>query len=137
MPRRLLLVVALAGAVLPGSASAASLVSARLSECSAEERRGVFEGAMEKTKESMRLQIRFTLQARTPATGRWGKISAPGFGAWNTSAPGVRRYVYRKEIDKLVGPSSYRVRVDFRWRSASGRTLRRTSRHTKACAIGE
>ncbi len=67
-----------------------------------------------------RMQMRFTLQARTPDTTRWSAVAAPGFGTWVSSAPGTSRYVYTKRVEGLLAPASYRVQLRFRWLSDAG-----------------
>ena len=137
MARRLMTMsIALLLVGLPAQAGGVtSPVTARLADCSESERVAVFEGDIRRVKGAVRLQVRFMLQARTPDSGRWGKIKAPGFGTWNTSAPGVRRYVYTKRVENLVGPGAYRVRVDFRWVGGQGRILSTTRRTTPSCKV--
>ena len=94
---------------------------------------GVFEGQMRAAAGSARLQMRFTLQARTPARPRWTTVQAPGFGAWATSAAGTARYVYTKRVEGLLAPGAYRVRVRFRWLDAGGVAILRASAFSAAC----
>jgi hypothetical protein len=92
------------------------------------ERSVTFEGRIAPWGRSRRMQMRFTLQARTPDQA-WDKVTAPGFGAWITAPRGVGRYLYDKTVDDLLAPASYRAVVDFRWRDSSGRVVH-TSRDT-------
>ena len=123
-----------AGAAVPRSAAKAVLVSC---ERSAGEdtaaRAAVFEGQMRTLRGAARMQMRFTLQARTPDTVRWSTVSAPGFGTWFSSGTGTSRYVYTKRVEGLLAPASYRVQLRFRWLSADGRTLASTRRNSRTC----
>src|SRR5690348_15860973 len=47
---------------------------------------------------SHKLQMRFTLQARTPDQG-WAQAAAPGFGACINALRGVGRYLYDTTVD--------------------------------------
>src|SRR5829696_9599308 len=86
-------------------------------------REAVFEGRMRVRKGAWKMQMRFTLQARFPGDPTWHKLSAPGFGRWLTSNPGVGRYVYTKRVVSLEAPASYRTIVRFRWLRADGRRV--------------
>ena len=96
-------------------------------------RAAVFEGQMRPVRGAARMQMRFTLQARTPDTTRWGAVAAPGFGTWVSSQPGTSRYVYTKRVEGLLAPASYRVQLRYRWLSASGRTLATVRRNSAVC----
>lgn len=96
------------------------------------ERSATFETRMRATGATERMQVRFTLQVREQGVdARWRRVLAPGFDAWLTSDPGVRRYVYDREIRNLTAPASYRTVVRFRWLDADGDVLR-SSRGTSA-----
>jgi hypothetical protein len=60
-------------------------------------------------------------------------VSADGFGTGITARPGVDRYAYDKTVDQLLAPASYRAVVAFRWRDASGRTIRRAHVRSRSC----
>jgi len=142
MIRRALVPVAvLALCAAPASAPAASAAerSARAvlvaCERGAEEaqRAGVFEGRMRARAGAWRMQMRFTLQMRTTAHGRWSAVAAPGFDAWLTSNPGTRRYVYTKRVERLMAPAWYRTVVRFRWLAADGRVLGHERSASRTC----
>jgi hypothetical protein len=97
------------------------------------DRAAVFEGQMRTVRGAARMQMRFTLQARTPDSIRWSTVDAPGFGTWVSSAPGTSRYVYTKRVEGLLAPASYRVQLRFRWLSDRGRTLAAARRSSRAC----
>jgi CARDB protein len=92
-----------------------------------------FEGQMRAVRGAARMQMRFTLQARTPDSARWSAVSAPGFGVWVSSAAGTSRYVYTKRVEGLLAPAEYRVQLRFRWLSSLGRTLASARRTSRSC----
>jgi hypothetical protein len=124
------LFLVLAGLVLPASASASGPAQLRLLACDPGE--AAFEGDMRAIPRASRMQMRFTLLARTGAAG-WRRVSAPRLDSWVTSDPGRMRYVYDKHVDGLVAPGSYRMRVRFRWIDAAGEVVARTRRLSRVC----
>lgn len=91
-----------------------------------------FEGRIAAIPRARRMQMRFTLQARTPDAG-WAKVTAGGFGSWITAPRGLSRYLYDKTVDGLLAPAGYRAVVDFRWRDASGHVIRRSRATSRSC----
>jgi len=124
-----------AGAAVPRWAAKAVLVDCERAPGvdDTADRAAVFEGQMRSVRGAARMQMRFTLQARTPDTSRWGSVAAPGFGTWVSSQSGTSRYVYTKRVEGLLAPASYRVQLRFRWLSASGRTLASARRSSATC----
>ncbi len=142
MPLRALVLALLALAVAAPAAGAAVprwAAKAVLDDCERgiddTDRAAVFEGQMRTVRGAARMQMRFTLQARTPDTSRWSAVSAPGFGSWTTSSPGTSRYVYTKRVEGLLAPASYRVLLRYRWLSETGRTLASARRSSPACRL--
>jgi hypothetical protein len=129
MLHRLLAPVLATLAVLGAAAPAAARPPARAVLVSCERasaqaaRAGVFEGRMRALPGTSRMQMRFTLQARTPDRPRWSAVTVPGFGTWATAAAGTARYSYTKRVEGLLAPAAYRVQVRFRWLDARGRVL--------------
>jgi hypothetical protein len=119
-------------AAVPRSAAKAVLASC---ERGADEldRAAVFEGQMRTLPGASRMQMRFTLQASTPESPRWGAVAAPGFGTWSGSSPGTARYVYTKRVEGLLAPASYRVLLRFRWLAPGGRVIARARAHSAVC----
>ena len=123
-----------AGAAVPRWAAKAVLVDCERSRGDdTADRAAVFEGQMRTVRAATRMQMRFTLQARTPESPRWAAVAAPGFGTWASAAPGTARYVYTKRVEGLLAPASYRVQLRFRWLSADGRTLASARRSSRSC----
>jgi hypothetical protein len=98
-----------------------------------EARSVTFEGQIAAVSGSRRMQMRFTLQARTPDQPVWAKAAAPGFGSWITAPRGLGRYLYDKTVSGLLAPAGYRAVVDFRWRNAAGKVIKSGRDASKTC----
>lgn len=121
-----MLTLALAAVALtaPAGPTAPAVAGARVdTSCDTARHAAEFTGQMAAVPGTVRMQMRFTLLARTAGGGQWSAVRTRGFGTWVTSSPGVRRYVYVKRLQGLLGGSSYRALVRFRWLSASGRIV--------------
>jgi hypothetical protein len=133
--RSLLLAVA---AVLAAAAPAHASASARVVvlHCTkgldATDRSVTFEGRIAAVPRAQKMQMRFTLQARTPDAA-WAKVPADGFGSWITAPHGLGLFLYDKTVQELLAPASYRAVVDFRWRNAAGRVIRRARVTSRSC----
>ncbi|MFL5849896.1 MAG: hypothetical protein ACJ76R_13260 [Solirubrobacteraceae bacterium] len=134
--RRLALIVAASLASLAVPAQAAeSPEAARLIRChphlSQAKRFAIFEGEM--TGSTMtRMEIRFDLLRADPG-GEFLRVEAPGLGVWNRAEAGVVDYRYRKRVENLPAPASYRALVRFRWRKPGGGVVRRGHALTEVC----
>jgi len=115
----------------PPAADAAPRLRATLERCvpGAAELRG----AMPALPGTVRMAMRFDLQAQEPESGLWRPVAAPGFGVWVRSLPRRAGFVYVKRVDGLAAPMRYRAAVRFRWLGEDGRTLRAARRTTPAC----
>jgi hypothetical protein len=133
MPIAALAVLLALAAPAPAATSARALVRDCRTGVEAAARRAVFEGRMDALTGAARMQMRFTLQVRTPTDARWETVDAPAFGGWHTAAPGVHRYVFTRRVIELPAPARYRVRVRFRWLDADGATVRRRSATSRTC----
>jgi hypothetical protein len=127
-----LLVPAAAGAAPPKWARAAALTDC-VRGTGDGDGAATFEGRMRTLPRTARMQLRFTLQARTPERPRFTAIAAPSFGTWLSSAPGTSRYVYTKRVENLLAPAWYRVKLRFRWLDATGRIIARDHAYSPAC----
>jgi hypothetical protein len=92
-----------------------------------------FEGRMRVKHGARRMQMRFTLQERTPGDPTWHKLPAAGFGKWLTSDPGIGRYVYTKRVIELEAPATYRTIVRFRWLDAAGARVASSKSTSATC----
>ena len=81
-----------------------------------------------------KLQMRFTLQSRGKGQVNWHALSAPGFGRWLSSDPGVGRYVYTKRVVALFAPASYRTRCASAGSAAAAAGSPRTARPRRPAA---
>ena len=124
--------VLVAAAPAHASASARVVVLHCTKGLEATDRSVTFEGRIAAIPRAQKMQLRFTLQARTPDTA-WAKVPADGFGTWITAPRGLGLFLYDKTVDQLLAPASYRAVVDFRWRNAAGHALRRARVTSRSC----
>ena len=61
-------------------------------------------------------------------------VSAPGFGAWVTSQPGVGIFTYSHEVTSLPAPAAFRVLVRARWLDRHRSVIRRRELVSPLCA---
>lgn len=97
------------------------------------ERVATFVASMPAIAKAPRMRIRFDLERRRSGERRWRRIQARGFGTWERSARNVAGFVFRKRVNGLPVPASYRARVRFRWIAADGTIVRRARARTRAC----
>lgn len=128
-----LLIAMLAFAAPAQGATTKARTTACLTSVEADERAARFEGDMRTVAGAVKLQMRFTLQTRSAEEPEWTAVKAPGFGSWNSSAPGIGRFVYVKTVQKLLAPASYRAVVHFRWLGLNGKPILRAKRHSRVC----
>jgi hypothetical protein len=97
------------------------------------ERSATFTAQMTATATTQKMAMRIELQERTRAEPVFHTVSAPGFGVWHASEPGVKIYKYVKQVTNLAAPAAYRAVVRFRWIGEKGRTIRRAELRTPRC----
>ncbi|MEA2149261.1 MAG: hypothetical protein QOD69_1091 [Solirubrobacteraceae bacterium] len=115
-------------------ALAATVETCARSELPAERVAG-FIGAMPALGGAAAMRMRFDLERLRPRDAQWRRLrGVPGFGSWETAAPGRAGFVFHKRVDGLLVPASYRAVVRFRWEDAGGRLVRRARLRTPACA---
>ena len=134
--RRFALIAAASAVLLAVPAQAAeSPVAARVIRChphpNQAKRFAIFEGEMT-GQTTTRMEIRFDLLRADPG-GEFLQVDAPGLGVWNRAEAGVVDYRYRKRVENLPAPASYRALVRFRWRKAGGGVVRRGHALTEVC----
>jgi hypothetical protein len=130
------LALAAASAIACGAAPAAAqsrLAQARVESCDRAAREAVFVGRMTRVRGTARMSMRFSLQQREAGDDSFARLRAPGLGRWRRSRPGVRRFIHRQRVRGLSETSTYRAVVDFRWRDAGGRVVRRARRRSGLC----
>jgi hypothetical protein len=134
MARRFALPLVLLAAVVapsPASAAVALPATARLVDCSVEDRSAAFYGRMRAVEGSERMWMRFTVLERH--LGRYEELRARGLSRWHRSKPGVSAFGYRQTLLGLKRGAVYRARVSFRWYSAEGELVERTQRTSPPC----
>ena len=131
--RRALLSAVLAAAALPAAAGAAPLpASVKVTACSVETHEAAFSARMRQVPGASRMAMRFKLLEQTgPNAIR--RVKVPGLRRWRFSKPGVRTFSYRQGFRNLPENASHRVVVSFRWLSADGTLVQRTSRRSPRC----
>ena len=128
-----LLIAVLAFTAPAQGATTKARTTACLTSVEADERAARFEGDMRTVAGAVRLQMRFTLQTRSVEEPEWTAVKAPGFGTWNSSVPGIGRFVYVKTVQNLLAPASYRAVIQFRWLGPSGKPILRAKRYSRVC----
>jgi hypothetical protein len=112
-------------------------LSATLESCAASplpvERLASFVASMPASASATRMRIRFDLERRRPGERYWRRVRAAGFGIWERSDANVAGFVFRKRVNGLPVPASYRALVRFRWISDDGSAVRRAHARTAAC----
>jgi hypothetical protein len=129
-------VVAFVLAVTPAGAnrSGSRHSSARLPACDQEEHTATFRGGSRAFGRARTLQMRFTLQSRSPSAPQWADSGPPeGFDEWATANAGVTHYIVDKTVTELVDGASYRAVVRFRWRNARGAVVAHAVKRTPVC----
>jgi hypothetical protein len=128
------IVLACAFYAVPAQAADAP-VAARLITChphaNQAKRFAIFEGEMQGER-AVRMEIRFDLLRADPG-GEFQRVAAPGLRVWSRAEAGVVRYRYRKRVENLPAPASYRALVLYRWRDAAGKVVRHTRALTPVC----
>jgi hypothetical protein len=117
--------------------AASQAASVKVVECvpavDAVARTATFEARVRAARDSARMQVRFTLQARDAGMRTWRQVDAAGFDTWITSLEGVRRYTYAKTVINLSAPAAYRTVVRFRWLDAEGEVVKSARDTSETC----
>jgi hypothetical protein len=122
---------------LPAAAPAkASPARVKLVDCditdSPSQSVAAFEGRMRALPGSARMSMRFTLLERF-GTPEFVPVKVPELATWRHSKPGVEVFSYTQRLKALERGGHYRMRVDFRWQDARGRTLESMRRRSGVC----
>jgi hypothetical protein len=147
-----LLAAAVLAALVTGSAAAAQTtptptspptpvpgkVTATLSTCHVAsglaDRYATFAAQMVATATTQQMSLRLQLYEHVPGTSGYRLITGvPGFGVWQSSAPGIGVFNYSQEVTSLVAPASFRVQVGYRWLDGNRHVIKRTTRTTVSC----
>jgi hypothetical protein len=96
------------------------------------QRFAVFQGEMQALKGATRMQMRFGLFQQLPGQG-FKPVIGTGLDLWSTARPNVATYKFRKRVENLVAPATYRSVITYRWLTKKGKVLRKVQRVTPAC----
>jgi hypothetical protein len=102
-----------------GPGGVAQPLSASVSACHSDQlqanRYAIFASQMNSVPGTRTMAVEFELQEREPGAPQFVTVSAPGFGVWVTSQPGVGIFTYSHEVTSLPAPAAFRVLVRARW----------------------
>jgi hypothetical protein len=129
---RLALIVTGVLLAFPAAAAAAGPASVTLASCTPKERTAEFEARMDQVSGAVRMKLRYTLEARKPGR-RWRRVAAPEMGGWRGAALETTRFISERRVTQLVGPSSYRALVRFRWYDGDGDIVARARARSHSC----
>jgi hypothetical protein len=101
--------------------------------CDKDTREAVFEGQMRVYRKAPKMQMRFTLQARTPDAPKWRRVALPDFSEWITAPANLGKYTYDKTVQDLLPGANYRAVVAFRWKNRAGTTIRTERATSPVC----
>ena len=92
--RSVVLIPLLAALLAPATALARPVAAVKVTECVPSlvpaQRVASFEATARAIAFSDRMQLRFTVQAKSGAQPFWHRVLTPGLDGWRTSMPGVR-----------------------------------------------
>ncbi len=121
------------GAVGAPAASASATLEGCVTSVLQSERSATFAAEMNAVPGTARMQISIELLERVPGELRYRTVSAPGLGAWRSSAAGVKIYTYIRQVADLAAPAYYRGDVRFRWLDAEGHPIKSEQLRTSRC----
>jgi hypothetical protein len=141
----LLAVVAIAGAATASAAATANPAdspiappSATLTACvdgtTLAERSASFSAEMQAVAGTRTMAVSFQLYERSAAHG-YVSVSAPGFGVWQDSNPGISVFTANENVIDLPAPSAFRAKVRYRWIGPRGRVIRHDVLVTPVCLL--
>ncbi len=97
------------------------------------ERSATFVAQMVATAPTQKMAIKINLEERLRGEPEYHVVTAPGFGVWRPSEPGVKIYKYVKQVTNLTAPVAYRVAVKFRWVGDKGKVIKRADLRSPRC----
>jgi hypothetical protein len=121
-----------APAPIPGKV-AATLTTCHVASDLAD-RYATFAAQMVATPATQEMSLRLQLYEHTAGIAGYRLVSGvPGFGVWESSAPGIGVFNYSQEVTSLVAPASFRVQVGYHWLDGDRHVIKRTTRTTVPC----
>jgi CARDB len=109
----------------------AAPASVKVADCSVEQSSAAFYARMRAVPDTERMWLRVTVQEKH--AGTFEVLQARGLSRWHKSNPGVGAFGYRQTVRGLQPGGMYRVKVSFRWYSADGELVERTTRVSRPC----
>jgi CARDB protein len=120
-----------------GPTGAVEMLSATLTACHtdalAANRYAIFASQMTSVTGTVTMAVNFQLEERKGTGVAFVPVSAPGFGVWVSSAPGVGIYTYDHEVTALPAPAAFRVSVRARWFDRHHHVIRRDALVSPVC----
>ena len=121
----------------PCPRGAVQTLSAALSACHSDplpaNRYAIFASQMTSVPDTYTMAVNFQLLERSARAAPFVAVSAPGFGVWVSSQPGVGIYTSDHEVTALPAPAAFRVLVRARWFDRRHHVIRRAVRLSPAC----
>lgn len=121
-----------------GPGGVAAPLSATVSSCHADplqaNRYAIFAAQMTSLPGTRTMAVEFELQERDAGALQFMTVSAPGFGTWVTSQPGVGIFTYSHEVTSLPAPAAFRVLIHARWLDRHRSAVRREVLVSPLCA---
>jgi CARDB len=97
-------------------------------------RYAIFASQMSQVPGTRTMAVSFLLQERSAKSTAFVPVSAPGFGEWVSSQPGVGIFTYDHEVTGLPAPAFFRVLVRARWIDRHHRVIRHETILSPVCA---
>ena len=128
---------ATAAVTTTGPTGATQTLSATLTACHNDplptNRYAIFASQMTSVTGTITMAVNFQLEERKATAVAFVPVSAPGFGVWVSSAPGVGIYTYDHEVTALPAPAAFRVSVRARWFDRHHHVIRREALVSPGC----
>lgn len=96
-------------------------------------RYAIFASQMTSVTGTVTMAVNFQLEERKATGVAFVPVSAPGFGVWVSSAPGIGIYTYDHEVTALPAPAAFRVSVRARWFDRRHHVIRRDALLSPVC----
>jgi hypothetical protein len=120
-----------------GPAGATQTLSATLTAChgdpAAVNRYAIFASQMTAIPGAVTMAVNFQLDERKGSAAGFVPVSAPGFGVWVSSQPGIGIYTYNHEVTALPAPAAFRVLVRARWFDRRHHVIRKDELVSPVC----
>jgi len=116
-----------------GATGLVATVSACHTDPAQANRYAIFESQMTSVPGTRTMAVSFVLQVQHSRKGGFATVTAPGFGSWVHSQPGVAIFTYNHEVTSLPAPAAFRVLVRARWLDRHRHAIRHEDIYSTAC----